>query len=106
MKIQKQSKQFHTLTILFLILLTSHFTFAPHDMGASNSRVTPDAIDEATARELAGVYWDQGKFEAAKNEHGYISREQFEKEALTYTIECGASIAKSPRYSKSHCGSL
>jgi hypothetical protein len=52
-------------------------------MGSTHSRITPAVIDEATAKELAGVYWDQSKFEAAKNESGCITREQFEEEAHT-----------------------
>ena len=68
-------EQFHTHCLKLF--------FLPHSrMGASTSQVTPDEIDEATAKELAGVYWDQRKFEAAKNEQGCISREQFEEEAL------------------------
>ena len=68
-------EQFHTHCLKLF--------FLPHSrMGASTSQVTPDEIDEATAKELAGVYWDQRKFEAAKNEQGCIPREQFEEEAL------------------------
>lgn len=46
-----------------------------------------DMIDEATAKNSAGVHWDQAKFEAAKDNNGCISSEQFEKEALQLQLE-------------------
>ena len=50
-------------------------------MGNTSSSVIPEVLDESIAKELAGVYWDEGKFNSTKNAEGFVTRIQFEEEA-------------------------